>query len=138
MPKFGVSFYTNCTTAVIFVNGKKCRVTISDIELEDYSSMPIDAKVKIEPVGDLEQIDVNPDPTRPRPIFGGRRKPYLKFGGWPDFIQNECEPVAEDGTPYTYICTINNDWGDSGNGNVFALIRDNFFVEDVYIEASCC
>ena len=133
MTNFGVSFYTNRYTAIIFINGKKCRVTISDIELEDYSSMPIDAKVKIEPVGDSEQIDVNQDSD-----YNGRRKPYFKFGGWPDFIQNECEPVAEDGTPYTYICTINNDWGDCGNGNVFALIRDNFFVEDVYIEASCC
>ena len=46
------------------------------------------------------------------------------------------EPCSDDGLPYTYICTIENDWGDMGNGNIFALIRD-FKVEDVWVEASC-
>ena len=55
--------------------------------------------------------------------------------------------MSDDGRHYKYICTINNYWGDVGNGNIFALLEKDwddeagdfvgFIVEDVYVEASC-
>lgn len=78
-------------------------------------------------------------PTEEPPtVSSNKRGEYYKFGGYPRFIQNEyCPCAAEDMKPYTYICTIENGWGDCGNGNIFALIRDGV-VEDVLVEASCC
>lgn len=125
--KFGTSVFTNHPSAIMFINGVKCRVDV-EIKFAD-GGMPVDANIQIEAVNASEPMKSN---------AVARRNTFYKFGGWPDFIQNPCEPVAEDGTPYTYICTVNNNWGDCGNGNVFALIRDGFKVEDVYVEASCC
>lgn len=130
MVKSGVSCYTNEPTAIMFINGVKCRVTV-DISYDDHA-MPVDAKVQIETVSESEPICTNQEKIS---------QAYYKFGGWPDFVQNKWEPVADDGTPYTYICTVECNWGDSGNGNVFALIRRGqlgFVVEDVFVEASCC
>lgn len=65
---------------------------------------------------------------------------YIKWGGYPNFIHGEAIPVSDDGIPYTYLCTVENGWGDSGNCNIFLLLKDGLFglkIDDVYMEASC-
>lgn len=125
----GVSIYSDSPSVVMYVNGVKCQVTV-DIEHDEDSGMPIHAKVEI--------LFEGFRPLTP----SGKSNCYYKFGGWPEFTQLPIEPMAEDGTPYTYICSVNNNWGDMGNANVFALVRYDavncwVFVEDVYVEASC-
>jgi len=64
----------------------------------------------------------------------------VKWGGFPEFVQGEVVPVSEDGRPYQYICTVNNNWGDNGNCNIFILFSGAKFnqkIEDIYLEASC-
>ena len=116
--------WTNENTVVMFLEGVKYRVTV-DVEYDEYSAMPIEAKVKLEPSD--EPVTASSNNTRD----------YYKFGGAQDFVQFPHYPVAKiDQKPYAYVCTVENSWGDCGNGNIFALIR-NGAVEDVYVEASC-
>lgn len=75
------------------------------------------------------------------PNLPHKRLWYVKWGGYPIFIQNEVNPISDDGRPYVYLCTVNNEWGDSGNCNIFILVRKGelgYEVEDVYMEYSCC
>ena len=129
-------------TVVMFINGFRCRVSVN-VKYDDHTAMPISAKVEIKP-------------THEQLTKSSAREEYYKFGGWPEFVQFPVEPASEDGMPYTFICTINNSWGDSGNANIFALISNNIHsvvdpisgdnlgfinmleVDDVYVEASCC
>ena len=66
---------------------------------------------------------------------------YVKWGGYPHFKQSECIPMSDDGREYKYICTVNNDWGDMGNCNIFLLFKKEEFIglciEDIYMEYSC-
>ena len=124
-----MSIRTDDNTVVMYVNGRRYRVTV-DITDYDLNGAPHKANVTIMPTSD------------PVTVESGLRKctrsnTTYKFGGYPEFLQNIHEPTAPDGLPYTYICTINTPWGDSGNANIFALIRGES-VEDVYVEASCC
>lgn len=118
----------------MMIDGIKCKITI-EVEYDESSSMPIDAKLDIKKTEDpLTESDDHP-------------RCYFKWGGYPEFIQNEVCPMSDDGRHYKYICTINNYWGDAGNGNIFALLEKDwddedgdfvgFIVEDVYVEASC-
>lgn len=120
--KFGVSIHTNEPQVVMFLNGRKYKVKI-EIKYDD-DAIPVDAEVDMKPCN---------EPLTP----SSSKKEYYKFGGFPRFIQNVFEPVTDDGVPYTYLCTIENNWGDCGNCNIFVLIKDDV-VEDVFIEASCC
>ena len=115
--------YTEEPTAVIYLQGKKYKVTIDVTYSEDPAGMPEYASVSITPTE--EPLTIN------KSVNG-----YYKFGGSPHFIQNEFHPADDDGFPYCYICTLNNEWGDCGNGNIFALIK-NDQVLDVFVEASC-
>jgi hypothetical protein len=128
---FTASIYTNEPNVVMYLNGVKCKVSV-EIIYDDYETpgMPINAKVNIEPTEEPLTVGIK------RMAYQCRQPAYYKFGGFPVFLQMVSEPCSDDGLPYTYICTIENDWGDMGNGNIFALIRD-FKVEDVYVEASC-
>lgn len=128
------SIYTNDNTVVMFLQGKKYKVTVNfEFNDRECGGMPTGGKITIVPTD--EELTVSLDNSKGRHYRDSR---YLyKFGGFPSFIQNAVEPAADDGCPYDYICTIENGWGDSGNGNLFALIR-NGVVEDVYVEASCC
>lgn len=120
------SIYTDSSTVVMYLNGLKYKVSI-DVKYDEHSAMPIDAKVDL--VCTEEELTKS----------SGKTSNYYKFGGYPNFIQTPVEPMSDYGKPYTYICTINNDWGDCGNANIFALISDSGDnVEDVYVEASCC
>ena len=68
-------------------------------------------------------------------------RPYIKWGGSPDFRQDEYYPVSDDDRPYTFLCMVDNGWGDSGTCNIFILTRlgeSGLEIEDVYMEASCC
>jgi hypothetical protein len=125
--RFGSSVLTDSPTAVIYLNGIKYRVTISDIEFEDISVMPIKAAVQI--------AKTDEDLTQSNRDWNS----YYKFGGFPVFLQNSVEPCCScSRKPYTYICTLQTDWGDMGNANIFALISDSGDeVEDVFVEASC-
>ena len=66
---------------------------------------------------------------------------YVKWGGYPIFRQgDQSVPMSDDGEPYMYLCTVDNNWGDMGNCNIFALLADTrsgFLPEDIYMEASC-
>jgi hypothetical protein len=122
--------YTNDNTVVMYLNGKKYRVTVKESWGED--GIPNNADVDIvltdDPltVGKCEKCR----------LYRGRDYDY-KFGGFPYFIQNTVSPCSNEGVPYTYVCTIESGWGDSGNSNIFILIKDDK-VLDVYHEASCC
>lgn len=124
--KLGCEIHTNDQSVVMYVLGHKCRVTV-DVDYDEYCNMPTNAKVSLE----LTDEDLTVSESR---------KQYYKFGGYPVFVQSPICPVSAEGIPYTYICTINNNWGDMGNGNVFALIkyrRSILVVDDVFVEASC-
>jgi|694.fasta_scaffold12015_39 hypothetical protein len=123
--------YTNENSVVMYLQAKKYKVTV-DVEYEDYG-MPRSATVVIEP-SDEPVTESLRDPNLA--YHYNPWSAYYKFGGFPVFIQNPVAPCTNEGKPYDYICTINNHWGDDGNGNVFALINDGV-VEDVYIEANC-
>lgn len=65
---------------------------------------------------------------------------FVKWGGAPRFLQGDRWPMSEEGIPYDYLCTVENEWGDSGNLNVFILtekVDDCYTISDVYTEASC-
>jgi hypothetical protein len=122
--KFGCAIHSNSPTVVMFLNGTKYKVEV-DVTYDDYCAMPVDAVVKIERTDEALNLS-------------GKHNDYYKFGGYPIFIQTPREPIGENGKPYTYICTIQNNWGDMGNANIFALISDcGDKIEDVYVEASC-
>lgn len=119
------SIYTDSPSVVMYLNGFKYKVSI-DVEYDEHSAMPTDAKIDI--VRTDEELTKSSSKTNN----------YYKFGGYPIFIQTPVEPMTDSGKPYTYICTINNNWGDMGNANIFALISDSDDnIEDVYVEASC-
>lgn len=68
---------------------------------------------------------------------------FIKWGGYPDFMQSEFVPTSDDGVPYIFLCHSDRYWGDSGTFNVFVLVREKdengkWTIEDVYMEASCC
>lgn len=128
--------YNNSPEAIMHIDGIKCKISI-EVEYDEMGGMPLSAKV---------EINKTEEPLSVSDTIKGKYGPqvnilsYYKWGGYPRFIQNEVCPMSEDGRLYRYLCTINNNWGDMGNGNVFALIKPSekgFDVEDVYVEASC-
>ncbi len=99
-----------------------------DWSCDEHSGMPTSAKLKI--------------CKSDKPVTENTKNDSLyKWAGFPIFTQGHIQPVSEDGRLYHYICTIQNDWGDMGNANIFALIGDweddNLVVEDIFVEASC-
>lgn len=72
---------------------------------------------------------------------------FVKWGVCPRFLQEECWPATDEGIPYDFLCTVENQWGDMGNCNIFILtkkvecdvLRENYHYEivDVYMEANC-
>lgn len=116
--KFLKPIWTNELEATILINGVRTYVAL-ELEYDD-SGCPEKCNLL-----DFDQVD-----TGPLTISKGT---YVKWGGWPDFIQGEICPTGDDLVPYFYLCTIYNNWGDSGNTNVFIDLR----TKDVYIEASC-
>lgn len=118
--------YTDEPNVVIYLLGKKCEINIK-VDYEEDSAAPIDANLR---------IDFTEKPLTEKSTTRG----YYKWGWFPTFLQNEVYPTAADGRPYTFICTVCNNWGDCGNANVFALLKEHdtgFFIEDVYVEYSC-
>ena len=61
---------------------------------------------------------------------------YVRWRGAPDFRQGQVIPTDDDGVEYSFLCTINNNWGDSGTVNIFVLIKDNLLIYH-WVEASC-
>lgn len=128
--------YTNKSTVIIPLknlhitkqtDNTHAEITI-DWSCEEYSGMPTTATLKIQKTN---------KPT----TESDKTNSLYKWGGYPTFIQGHIQPLSEDGRLYHYICTIQNDWGDMGNANIFALIgeweNDTLTVQDVYVEASC-
>ena len=123
--------------AVIEYRGQKYSVGI-DISY-DNDSIPEKCNISFERVFDKE-LSVTPNDYD--------RGNYVKWGGYPNFLQGECWPATDEGIPYDFLCTVENQWGDMGNCNVFILtkkvecdvLKDNYHYEivDVYMEASCC
>jgi hypothetical protein len=124
--KFYNIIYSNEPSVVMYLNGKKYKVTVDVEYSEEIRAKPVSA-------------DVNISLTEEPLTISDKKSTWCwyKFGGYPSFTQGEELPTDDNDQPYTYICTIESDWGDSGNGNVFALIKDDNVV-DVYLEASCC
>lgn len=118
--------YTDDNEVVMWLNNKKCKVKM-EVEYDEYNGMPMDAELSI--------VFTDEPVTRSKPSG------YFGFGPLPDFLQGSCWPVSAEFKPYTFISTVYNDWGDSGNGNVFALLEETatgYDVLDVFVEASCC
>jgi len=134
--KFFNSIYTNESSVIIplkhFYISDQTDNTIVEIAIEwscdEYSCMPDSAKL------DIYKSN--------KPVTESGKSNFLyKWAGFPEFIQNKFQPISDDGRMYHYICTIQNNWGDMGNANVFALIGDwkddILVVEDVFVETSC-
>lgn len=123
---FQLGILTDDSEVVMWLNNKKCKVSV-EIEYDEHSSMPLDAKL------DIVFTD--------EPLTKSKAAGYYRFGPFPDFTQSACWPVSAEFKPYTFICTVDNSWGDMGNGNVFALLEETetgYAVLDVFVEASCC
>ncbi len=129
MTKMFYGFRTNEPEIVMHFHGKKCKIRVEcdfDDEYFAYGRVE-DAKVTV----------VETD--EPLTSITNNRAAYV-WGWCPIFRQDTAYPVSDDGRPYTFICTIDNSWGDSGTNNVFALINmssTGYEVEDVYVESSC-
>jgi uncharacterized protein YwqG len=122
--KYGSAIYSSEPSVVMHLNGKKYKVIVEAEFSEEIPAMPVSAKV---------DISLTEEPVTISDESGWCR---YKFGGYPHFIQGEVLPTDDNDQPYAYICTIESNWGDCGNGNVFALIKDDKVV-DVYVEANC-
>jgi hypothetical protein len=123
--KYAQAIYSSEPSVVMYLHGKKYRVTVDVTYDDDQPARPNSATVT------LELTDEPVTECEPHIYYC-----WFKFGGYPEFMQGEVLVTDDDGNPYTFICTINSHWGDSGNGNVFALIKDDKVI-DVYLEASC-
>lgn len=123
-----MAIYTSENSVVMYLNNRKCRVTL-DMKFDDCG-YPESAKISIQHALENEPLTVSGEPNE-----------WYKFGGFPEFVQSPVEPI-KDGKPYTFICCIRECWGDCGNANIFALITESdnneFIVDDVYVESSCC
>jgi hypothetical protein len=123
--KFCPVVYTWETEAVIFYKGHKYFVkldfdTTNDLKIKVVSFEASDSEL-------TEGVD-------------SCRNYFVKWGGAPRFLQGDQWPMSEEGIPYDYLCTVENEWGDGGNLNVFILtekVNDCYTVSDVYTEASC-
>lgn len=122
--KLSTEIWTDESDVVMYVNGVKCKI---EIEPQHNSQ-----------TGIIDRVNIKINKTEEDLTKEGRSGYYYKWGGWPIFRQQSVIPASDDNKPYTYICTINNDWGDMGNVNVFVLIDENFCVKDIFIETSCC
>ncbi len=123
--KFCPVVYTWETEAVIFYKGHKYFV-----KLDFDTTTDLKIKVVSFEVSDSELTEGVPS----------CRNYFVKWGGAPRFLQGEVWPMSEKGIPYDYLCTVENEWGDGGNLNVFILtekVNDCYTVSDVYTEASC-
>lgn len=134
--KFLPIIYTEEYSAVIEYRGQKYSVEI-DI-LYDNNSVPEKCNILFERIFDKELTVSKAN------YFRGN---FVKWGGYPRFLQEECWPATDEGIPYDYLCTVDNKWGDMGNCNIFILTKkvecdvltNNYHYEivDVYMEASC-
>lgn len=123
--------YTHEWSAIIIYRGEKYAVSV-ELEYNNHG-MPDRCSVQFAPAPNAEltkSIDHN--------IAG---LPYeVKWGGWPEFIQGEIWPATDDGNPFDYLCTINIQWGDNGNVNIFISTQKTatgYEVLETYLEASC-
>lgn len=108
------------------------RFTI-DERLTDVSEAVIDYKgrryaVRVEvrinddtPEGCDVQFVMNDSASLTEDQIGTIKGSHAKWGGSPRFLQNEFWPVSNAGIQYDYLCTIDNEWGDFGNCNIFIL-----------------
>jgi hypothetical protein len=127
--KFQKPIYTNKNEAIIPINGQNYFVQI-DIVFDENG------------VPDVCLVENFRKTDLPETYSSSHTRYYcVKWGGYPHFIQNEYVPLSDDFRPYTYICTVDNRWGDAGNCNIFFLFKDvnspNLEIEDVFMEASC-
>jgi hypothetical protein len=66
------------------------------------------------------------------------RAPFeTKVFGQPTFIQNEIFPMR-NGRVAMNLCTLETDWGDSGNVNILFICDEAGIPTEVWFEASCC
>ncbi len=123
--KFKRAFYTDDTCAVFEIQGIPYYIKFH-IEY-DYDGVPSKAIIEEWNITDKKLEET-------------KNASYVKWGGYPIFVQSEIIPMSDDGKEYFYLCTIDNDWGDSGNCNVFVLLEESEFgliPKDVFLEASC-
>lgn len=59
------------------------------------------------------------------------------FFGQPRWVQSPCYP-AYKGKPCYHLVTVENDWGDSGNWNIFISLDENDVPNAVFFESFCC
>lgn len=65
-----------------------------------------------------------------------RKSDYIQWRGFPFFRQGQVVPTDDNGIEYSFLCVINDGWGDSGAINIFVLIVDDALV-DHWMEYSC-
>lgn len=66
------------------------------------------------------------------------RNNYIKWGGYPDFIQGTIYPKSENPLHEVYyLCTVYDEWGDMGNNNVFLILDENKLPIGSFHEYSC-
>lgn len=118
--------WTDDTHAIVPIKGQNFFIAF-DIE-HDNNGVPFRANI-------TEYVETTFPATKEK---NGSKYRYVKWGGYPDFRQSEVVPFSNDGREYSYLCTVYNNWGDSGNCNLFILMgEDGVTIEDIYLEASC-
>lgn len=134
--KFFEPIYTSDHAVVMPYKGKKISFKI-ELKYDDHG-IPNGCDFL-----EFKQVDESTPYTASRQAPLHVEKYEIKWGGSPRFVQSEYYPMAEDGTRYDFICTIENDWGDCGNCNIFILTEPSdssdtpFTILDIYVEASC-
>ena len=114
---------TDNTTAIIELGGLTYRVSI-EVDYSDGVPSAVSAGLEIVSLPLTEKVP------------GG----WVEWLGYPKFRQGPVYPHSDDGRPYTFICSVDDCWGDMGTANIFFLFKKNclpFEIEDVYMEASC-
>ena len=126
--------YTDEWAAVILYRGEKYAVSVDLVY--DVCGVPVSCVVHFKPAPHAAVTL-----SKKNLSSKYRRCSYeVKWGGWPHFIQDEVWPASDDGIPFDYLCTINTEWGDAGNVNIFILTTKTaagYVVLESYVEASC-
>ena len=120
--KFFRPYYSDDCDNVIYLN--RPYYIKFEVDYDDYG-IPSTARI----------IEFAPTDKKRNPIGD-----FVKWGGSPEFRQCEYYPLSDNNAVYDYICTVNNNWGDMGNSNLFILFdksKDVWEILDVYLESSC-
>lgn len=69
-------------------------------------------------------------------VYAGTGDRTVRIGGQPDFLQNPVIP-QKDGRAFRPLATLETEWGDAGNINLFVWLDANNIPAAACYEASC-